>query len=453
MMPLYKLSHSDELVLQQEKKQLEDSINYINELLNDENKFNRALIKDLKSLANKYGDERRTQIVDKIEAKPIDKRDLIAKEETMFALTYDGYVKRSSIKSYRTSDSLPGIKDGDSLVSYGQAYTTDYLICFTNKGNYVCLPVHKLTENRWKDEGIHINTYSTLEQGEKIIKAFILDKIRNDLYFVFLTSFGQIKRISVGQIETAKRSRPVRAMRLLSDDTIVGVELTTGESDLLVITNNGYAVRYNENYLAQGSSKAINLSGNYHVAALVAFEVNDKSRVVIITDKGHQRTIDSLKCKVEKRSSKPIQILQSFKNDVHKIVSAVKVGDRDLILLNLYLNDQSSNMISISDFRANDALNAKKNIQIPGKAIIRYAFDNSNVVVIDDKIKSYPLRIKEKPMKAINEENNQTDTNVIVDNSGDNYDSEPSSNSSNDEEDKKEHGGFEQISIFDDLDD
>ena len=109
-MPLYKLSHTDELILEKEKTQLEKEIENLKNILEDPNKLNRVLVKDLKNLSEKYGDERRTQIIEKGETKEIDKRELIAKEEVMIAVSYDGYLKRSSIRSYSSSNGdLPAI--------------------------------------------------------------------------------------------------------------------------------------------------------------------------------------------------------------------------------------------------------------------------------------------------------------------------------------------------------
>ena len=285
-MPLYKLSHTDEEILLKEKNQLEADIKELEEILADEGKLNRALVKDLKAIANKYGDNRRTQIIEKDESKPLDKRDLIAKEDVMIAVSYDGYIKRSSFKSFKSSDCLPGVKNGDVIIAYGQANTTDYLICFTNKGNYVVVPVHKISENRWKDEGNHINEFTTLGQGEKLIKAFVINEIRNDLYFGVVSRLGQIKRFPLSDIDVLRHNRPVRAMRILNSDSIVGVELLSGNSNLLVITNNGLASYYNENEITIVSSKAggvkamSNMQGG-QVAALLAFEESEKGKLIL----------------------------------------------------------------------------------------------------------------------------------------------------------------------------
>ena len=176
----------------------------------------------------------------------------------MVSLTRDGYLKRSSIKSYRSSGDnvLPGLKVGDVLVAGGLVSTTDYLICFTNQGNYICVPVHKITENKWKDEGVHLNAFSTLSPGEKIIKGLAITEFRNDLFLGVLTKKGQIKRMPLDGLETSKRSRPIRNMRLTDGDEVVSVQVLSGNSNLLVLTSNGMASLFNENDLNIVTSKA-----------------------------------------------------------------------------------------------------------------------------------------------------------------------------------------------------
>lgn len=436
-MPLYKLSHTDEEILLKEKKQLEDDIAELKEILADPNKLNRVLVRDLKAIADKYGDERRTQIIEKGETKPIDKRELIAREDVMIAVTHDGYIKRSSIKSYKSSESLPGVKDSDALLHIGMANTIDYLVCFTNKGNYIVVPVHKLTENRWKDEGTHINDFTTLGQGEKLIKAFVLKELRNDLYFAVLSKFGQIKRFPVSDIDVSKKSRPQRAMRILNSDLVVGVELLSGNSNLLVITNNGFASYYNENELSVVSAKAggVKAMGNMlggQAAALLAFEESERGKVALFTDKGHVRVFDAYKLPLTNRLGRANIVCQSFKNDVHKVVSAVKIGRVDLLRVNLHLNNLSSMIYEMDDFRITEAQNAKKNISTPAKTLILRALPFEELQTIDKNTISHPIVLKEPRIKKPIEEGQIVEEKAKP------------------EGEEKEQ--IEQMSIFDDLD-
>ena len=437
-MPLYKLSHTDELILEKEKTQLEKDIKNLQEILEDPNKLNRVLVKDLRNLSNKYGDERRTQIIEKGETKEIDKRDLIAKEEVMVSVSYDGYLKRSSIRSYSSSNGeLPGLKDGDMLVGIAKAMTTDYVICFTNQGNYAVIPVHLLSDTKWKDEGSHINEFTTLASGEKIIKVMTLSEMRNDLYLVFLTKYGQIKRMAVSTLEMVKKSRPTRCMKLLANDSITGIELVSGDSDLLVITNNGMCSYFNENELsvlgnkASGVKSITGLNGSV-TAGLLSFEKEEKSKIILFTNKGHMRITDISKFFKTNRLGKVQTILQSFKGDPHSIVGAFKVKKDEPFNVVLYLNDRTTKNVEVKDFRNTEAQYAKKNIEgFTLKQHVMFVFDTNVSSIGKDNI-SHPIVVKEP--KFVEEI------------------SEPNDTVQSEETKEEKEVAFEQISIFDDLD-
>ena len=215
MLQLYKLSNTDISTLVKEKEALEKTILKLQGILEDRKKLDRVIIADLKAIATKYGDERRTQIVEKDINLQIDKRDLIAKEEVMLAITRDGYIKRSSIKSYRGSgvDSLPGMKEDDILVYRGVAMTTDFVLAFTNRGNYLYIPIHEIVDTKWKEEGKHINYLISLEYKEKIVCAFAVNEFRSDLFLALVTKKGQIKRVRLSDFIVVRYARPITAMK------------------------------------------------------------------------------------------------------------------------------------------------------------------------------------------------------------------------------------------------
>ena len=454
-MPLYKLSHTDEVTLENERKQLVKDIQNLTEILEDPAKLNRVLIKDLKQISAKYGDDRRTQIEQKEDDEKIDKRQLIAEEDTIVVVTRDGYAKRSTIKSFKGSgdDAEPGLKDGDAVVAIGQALTTDYLICFTNIGNYACIPVHKLTENRFKEEGVHLNTLIQFAPGEKIIKAIAIHQLRSDVYLAFLTRFGQIKRMSVSSIETFKRSRPARCMKLLNGDEVVGIQVLTGNSNLLVLTSNGMGSLFNENDLTilgskAGGVKSISGLGKNQAAALIAAHEDEKAKVILVTDKGHERVIDINKITRTARLGKPQEICPSFKGDPHKLIAAVKVDkDLDLMKLNLYLSDNSVFKLAVDDFRLTEAKYAKANIKLPARTTVNLVFDttiervdkNSITFPIIEKVKPEPVeQSSEEPTEGLLEEEKVVEESVEV-----------TPVEQQKPKEKKEDKSFEQISIFD----
>ena len=456
-MPLYKLSHTDEEILEAERKQLILDIEELNGILSDPAKLNRVLIKDLKQIANKYGDERRTQIIEKEDEGAVDKRQLIAEEETIVVVSRDGYAKRCSFKSYKGSgeDSTPGLKDGDVIVGIGQALTTDYLICFTNIGNYACIPVHKLTENRYKDEGVHLNSLVTFAPGEKIIKVIAVHQIRSDIYLALLSRFGQIKRMSLSSLETFKRSRPAKCMKLLSGDELTGVQVLTGNSDLLVLTSNGMATFFNENELSiigakAGGVKSIAGLGKNQATALISLDEGERAKIAIITDKGHQRVFDINKMLRTARLGKPQEICPSFKGDPHKVVNAVKIPkDLDLIKLNLYLNDNSVYRLTIDDFRQTEAKYAKTNIDLPKKTIVTCVIDTT-IERIDKNTLSRPIVMKEA---KVSEEKDIPSTDTIVEEveivDVPEVEEAPKEEKVVPKKEEKSEKSFEQISIFD----
>ena len=448
-MPLYKLSHTDEVTLENEKVQLLKDIETLKGILEDESKLNRVLVRELKAIADKYGDDRRTIIQEKEEIAPIDKRELIAKDDVMIALTRDGYLKRSTLKSYRSSgdNPLPGLKDGDELIAQGMVNTTDYLICFTNQGNYICVPVHKITENRWKDEGDHLNAFSTLAAGEKIIKGLAVSDFREDIYLGVLTKYGQIKRMPLNMIEKGKRSRPIRNMRLLNGDEVADIQVLSGNSNLLVLTSNGNATYFNENELSVLSSKAGGVKsvaglGKNNAVALIAFDEEEKNKVILFTDKGHYRVLDNAHVNLTARLGKVQNIMPCFKSDIHHVVSAFKLNTKaDLSKINLFLDNNEYFTFDLTDFYLTDlAKYAKKNIDIPSKTSVDSVVD-TNIEIVNKNTVSHPITIKEKPpvMTSSDEDGDEGD--------------EVEETVATVKEEKPDREGFEQISIFDDLDD
>ena len=447
-MPLYKLSHTDEITLEKEKESLLDEISTLKGILSNPDKLNRVLCKDLKEIAEKYGDDRRTQIIEKEGTTEVDKRELIAKEDVMIAVTRDGYVKRSTMKSYRTSGEnvAPGIKDGDALVSCGLGNTIDYLIAFTSLGNYVSIPVHKLPETKWKDEGVHLNQFATLQAGEKIVKAVVYNILRNDLYLAFLSKFGQIKRMCIDCLDFSKHSKPVKCMKLLTGDEIVGVECLTGNSDILILSADGRGTFFNENELTivgakAGGVKSMNGLNKTSAACMLSFDEDEYSKIVIFTDKASYRIIDTNRLTKTQRLGKAMELVPSFKYEKHLVVAMRKIVTReDVNTYSLYLSDQSTYELPIDNYFLTDVTkNAKKNIDVPAKVTIVNAY-SAFLERIDAKSTSHPIIPKERPLDGSEEGFD----------SGEDGSSAPEDDGAS--EGATKDSKIEQISIFDDLD-
>jgi topoisomerase-4 subunit A len=436
MMPLYKLSHTDVSILEAEKAQLDKDIAYLNDLLASPEKIEDVIVDDLQTVAKQYGDKRRTLIQNgEVADLEVDKRDLIAEEDVYVAVTRDGYIKRSSLKSWKGSGgqngAKPGIKPGDCLIYNGQCKTLDYMLIFTDKGNYLYIPVHEIKETKWNDEGFHVNTLVAVAPEEKIVRAFAVNKFREDLYIVLATKHCVVKRIQLSLFPVIRRSKPICALKLLGNDALLGAVLTTGQSNLFVASVEGDATYYNENEIQltnprSGGMKAANFKGK-DVAGILAFAPEEKSKILLVTDRGHGRVFDLSHIELTARLAKPTLLYSMFKSEPHRLVYLAKVGAKVAPYnLEVILQDGSRKDFLFPDFYLTPIEKyAKRPDDFPSKnRIVGISPEDSDVV--DDSIQSFPL--PPKPETSVKDEGTAT---------------------ANPAEAPKDD--FEQISLFDDV--
>lgn len=434
MMPLYKLSHTDVSVLIAEKESLSKELATLHELLSSQDKREELIASDLKRIAKTYGDERKTAIEDEEKEISIDKRDLIAKEPCYLVATRDGYVKRSSLKSWRGSGgqngARPGIKNGDAFVYEGLCETTDYALLFTSKGNYLYIPIDEIKEAKWNDEGYHVNMLVALSTGEKLVGGFAVSNFRKDLYLVLLTKNGVIKRIRLDAFPVIRRNKALSAIRLSKGDELLGVVLTSGNSNLFLASVDGKASFYNENELLLSNPKTGGLKagsfGGKEMAGLLSFDPdeNPNSKILLLTDRGHTRVFLLKNIPLLHRLDKPTLLFSSFKKEPHRLLALFKAEGKEApFKVDAVLSDGERVDIVYPDFLATPLdLYAKRNERFGAKTkIVSYSLPDS--VLINDSVKSFqpPLPPEMEEGSAERETGNE------------------------------EKGAFEQISLFEDL--
>ena len=235
--------------------------------------------------------------------------------------------------------------------------STDYLVSFTNLGNFLYIPVYELPSGKWKDEGKHINFKINLNPNEKIVRVYAIEKFRNDLFFVLVSKHGQIKRLSLDNFSVIRYSKALICMKLLQDDEIADVAFTDGNSDLMLFTSDGNATFYNENELPNsgmrsGGVKGISKLGQAEVVNLLAYpKGNYSGKVALITDKGAIRIYDPDKTNLVTRLGKPSQVFKSFKSDEHKLVYAFKLDtSEESNVVRLLTNLKEVKEVTISDY-------------------------------------------------------------------------------------------------------
>lgn len=438
MMPLYKLSHTDIDVLMNEKVKVEADIASYEELLSDQDKLDKAISNDLKRISKIYSDERRTSIEEEDpDLRQVNAKDLIAKEEVMVTVTRDGYIKRCSLASYKGSNghngAYPGMKSGDTLVFASCCLTTDNLLLFTNNGCYIYLPIHMVKISKWLDEGIHLNYAVSLSPDDRIVKVIAVRKFREDINIATVSRKGQIKRTKLSLFPVTRMSKPIRCMRLLGDDEVTSVCVTSGNSNLLLLSESGLGVFYNENEISltsNGSSgiKAASFKAS-PVIALIPFDPEENGKVMLLTDLGVTRVLASSNVELSNRLSKATTIFKSFKKEPHNLVFADKVGDKVApYTIKTTLDDGSYFDITYEDFFLTpmDKV-AKVENKIPGNKTIQYvSLFGSDIVTNDTKAYEPPVIETVEPVEE---------------------ETAPKIKRDDDIEEK-----FEQISIFDDND-
>lgn len=361
MLNLYKISSLDYNDYLQEKKTLEETIVQLNDILNKPECLDNLLVKDLRQIKKLYAKPRKTEIrCEKIKTVEVDATNLIAKEDVHVVLTKDGYIKRTNIRSYNSSvkgdltGDLPKIKQGDGIVLNKLCSTHDGILGFLASGTYIYIPVHKIPEEKWKNEGKHLNVLMKIASEDTIVSAFVIKTFETEAFFTFATKQGKIKRTKIKDyIQTKITNRSIKGIDLAKGDSLIKVALTSGNSNVIVCQENGYVSCYNENDIPcvgikAGGVKAINLGKDRaSVADLAVLGSNEYTRLLVLADKPAARIIMSTNIDVNNRLGMKQSIVKIFKTTPLKIVSLSKFEK----------NRNGENLIAIYTEDTNEVIN------------------------------------------------------------------------------------------------
>jgi len=365
MLHLYRLSSTNIEDLQKEFNELTKTVASLQALLHNDKKLRKKLCEELEEVYKAHPSVRQSTIEDEIQEFVVEKKAII-KEEVRISITRDGYFKRSSLKSYVSSgeDSLPAIKGGDIFVGTANAFTTDTILAFTDKGNYLYIPVFELIDNKWKDEGKHISHLISLSGDEKIINAFIVDEFKENVNLVLASKFGNIKKTSLKDFILIRYTKPAKAMNLLKDDALVGVDYLDGDSKVVVLTNKGRYAMYHEGKVSligtKGSGiRAITIKdSDEFVSGCLAIRRSNKNYLVGVTNKGGLKVINPNNLvELASRTNKPNDLFKFYHTEPHYLVSS--------LLANI-----DSKFFVLSNIRAAEALDVDVSKTTPlGKSI------------------------------------------------------------------------------------
>ncbi|EGV00591.1 DNA topoisomerase IV subunit A [Mycoplasmopsis columbina] len=245
---LYKLSRTDKQAFLKEKEELETNIKFCQNLLDNEDEFNKWLIEILKEIKKEYGVPRKTLIHDENINISYNESDLIKEENVYLSVTKYGYLKRFSEKIYESNNFLTyGTKEEDKLIYFDKVNTINNVLIFTNFGNYALLPVYKIDESKWKDNGIHLSEFVELKSGEEIVSVLNVLDFNQLKYVCLFSKQGQGKRVLLKDFEVSRISKTYTALKLTNNDELLDAKYSDGFKDVLLITKRGLASLYSEN--------------------------------------------------------------------------------------------------------------------------------------------------------------------------------------------------------------
>ncbi|RFB18944.1 DNA topoisomerase IV subunit A [Bacillus sp. HNG] len=336
---LYRLTNTDITALQHEFDELNKKISELVEILQNERKLLQVIKTDLKRVKKTYADNRRSKIEDEIEEIKINLEVMIPSEDVIVTVTQDGYVKRTSPRSYAASNGLDfGMKDTDRLLRKFEINTTDTLLLFTNKGNYLYVPVHELPDIRWKDLGQHVANIISIDRDESIIEAFPVTNFDLPEYLLFITKNGMVKKSELSLYKAQRYSKPLVAVNLKNDDEVVNVHITNGNMDVFLVTHLGYGLWFGEeevNDVGQRAAgvKGINLKDDDYVVAGYVVPPSTPAELTIVTQRGAVKKMKITEFEKATRAKRGLVMLRELKNHPHRIAGAHFITELDQIFL------------------------------------------------------------------------------------------------------------------------
>lgn len=355
---LYRLTNTDITALQKEAEELDKLITELSAILASESKLASVIKKELKAIKKTFADDRRTVIEDQIEELKINLEVLIASEDVMVTVTSDGYIKRTSLRSYSASNGQDlAMKETDRLLGQYEMNTTDVLLVFTNKGNYVYCPVHELPDIRWKDLGQHIGNIVPIDKDEQVLKAVPVKEFDPSLYLMFITKNGMVKKTEMLQYKAQRYSRPLVAINLKGDDELVDVHVTDGSHDLFLATNSSYGLWFAEEEVntvgpRAAGVKGINLKDDDFVVSGKIITNPEKQAVVLATHRGAIKKMKLSEFEKTGRAKRGVIMLRELKSNPHRVSGAEIVSDKQSVTL--LTSKGKLETVQVSSIRFND---------------------------------------------------------------------------------------------------
>lgn len=337
-MRLARLTGLEREKIEEEYAELIKMINYYKEVLANERMVYQIIKDEIIEIRKKYTDTRRTKIVNKVEE--IDIQDLIPEEDVVITLTHFGYIKRMSIDTYtaqkRGGKGISGLstREDDFVEHLFITSTHNNILFFTNQGRVYKMMAFEIPDASRQAKGMAIVNLLQLNIREKIQAVMSVKEFHDDRYLVMATKEGIIKKSPLEQFSSIRKNG-LNAINLKQGDELIGVKMTDGKAQVIIVTSNGYSIRFSEEdvrSMGRGAAgvKAITLrEGDIAVGMSV---VDEEAELLTVSEKGFGKRTPLTEYSSQGRGGKGVKTYKVTEK-TGKLVGAKVVRDADEILL------------------------------------------------------------------------------------------------------------------------
>ena len=352
---------------------LEKKISIWEQILNNEAALKHVMKKELQNIGKEYVTPRLTDIKEEITDIKIDETAMIPKEDVVVLVTNDGYIKRTSYRSYTASnmDDLT-LKENDYIIGLYEMNTTDTLLVFTNGGNYLHIPVHMIPDLKWKDMPKHVSNLIEVPAEERVVGCIPAYDFSSDKNVIITTKNSMIKRSKLKEFKLQRYNKATSCMKLKDNDLVISA-IEENYDTIFLTTNTGYGLSFKTEEIPlvgvkASGVKAMKLKDDYLVSSN-NFSYNEHEFISVITTKGTGKRVRLQEFELSTRTRRGIQIIREVKSNPY-------------IILNTFITD-SRNQLGLK----NGDIKIIKNTELPitdrystGSQIIKHQLTDAFVV-------------------------------------------------------------------------
>ncbi|HZW39515.1 MAG: DNA gyrase subunit A [Syntrophothermus sp.] len=337
-MRLQRLTGLERKKIEDEYKEVIKLIEKLKNILASEEKRYFIIKEELIALKEKYGDERRTEIIYNYEEFSLE--DIIAEEDVVVTISHKGFIKRFPVSGYKKQGrggkgvTGAGTKDDDFIEHMFIASTHHYILIFTDKGKCYWLKVHELPEGGRATRGRSIINLIEKDKDENIAAFVTVKEFKDDAYLIMATQQGTIKKTVLSAYGNVRKGG-INAINIVAGDKLIAVKLTDGSNDIVLGTHYGFAIRFHENDVRDMGRVAtgvrgVNLGKGDKVVGLLVIKRNDN--ILVVTENGYGKRSDINDYRITRRGGKGV-ITVKTSDKTGKMIAMMEVVDGDELVI------------------------------------------------------------------------------------------------------------------------